>query len=133
MSLQYLEHKHIIITAENMKNPPKLAVDVEKWLKELVDLVNMKVLMGPYAVRCETLGNEGVTGIVCIETSHASIHVWDTDCTPFAKMDLYSCKYFDEQVVINHFKQFSPSKIYATIINRNEMEAKVEKSLIYNF
>ena len=117
--MQDLDHRHILVTAHGLATPPRTAAAVETWLRELVDLVGMKVLFGPHATRCETDGNEGCTGVVCIETSHASIHVWDTGCVPFAKMDLYSCKHFETQVVLDHFKQFGPEAIDFMVIDRN--------------
>jgi S-adenosylmethionine/arginine decarboxylase-like enzyme len=71
---------------------------VEALLNRVVDEVNMNTLMGPYVIRCNTVGNEGITGAVVIETSHCSIHLWDTGRVSF---DLYSCMDFDEQVVIS--------------------------------
>lgn len=118
--MQDLNHKHIIVTASGLASPPRTPAQVERWLTDLVAKVDMKVLMGPYALRCETDGNEGVTGIVCIETSHASIHVWDTGCIPFAKMDLYSCKDFDANVVVDHFADFGPTSIDVLVVDRNE-------------
>ena len=128
--MQDLNHLHIVVTAHGLANPPKTAVLVEDWLRELVDKVGMKILMGPYATRCITDGNEGCTGIVCIETSHASIHVWDTGCEPFAKMDLYSCKTFSAAIIIEHFSQFSPSSIEYVMIDRNDSSKIIEQNVI---
>jgi len=91
---------HIIITATNLKNVPKTPEIIIDWLNRLVKTVNMEILIPPKAVRCDDLGNEGVTGIVCIKTSHASIHVWDSGENPFLKCDLYSCATFEPQDVI---------------------------------
>lgn len=114
-----LNHQHIIVTASGLASPPRTAEAVVVWLAKLVDKVGMRILLGPYATRCETLGNEGVTGIVCIETSHSSCHFWDVDCVPFGKMDLYSCKDFDVQVVLDHFAEFDPDHIHYIVLDRN--------------
>jgi S-adenosylmethionine/arginine decarboxylase-like enzyme len=117
--MQNLNHKHIVVTAYNLKNPPKTSFEVERWLLKLVDAVNMKVLLGPFCTRCDTPGNEGVTGIVCIETSHASIHVWDNRQEPYAQMDLYSCDDFDTKAVFELLKEFKPFRIDGIVIDRN--------------
>lgn len=112
-------HKHLILSVHNMKNPPRTKEIIEEWLLELVEAIDMKLLMGPYATRCDTPGNEGVTGIVVIETSHVSIHCWDTVEKPFLKADIYSCKNFNEWTVKNMFMRFEPESIDFIIIDRN--------------
>ena len=64
-----LEHKHLIIRAE-LKNPPKCAEAIQDWMKVLVDKIGMKILMGPYAVYSDMVGNQGLTAVTIIETSH---------------------------------------------------------------
>lgn len=118
-----LDHKHILVAAYDLKNPPKTAEEVDVWLRRLVDLVGMKILMGPYSILCQTVGNEGVTGIVCIETSHASIHVWSECVKPFLRMDLYSCKDFDENQVIEMVREFKPYLIGFNVFDRNGLQA----------
>lgn len=117
--MQELNHKHMLVTAF-VKNPPTESARVEKWLLRLVEKVGMKVLIEPKAVKCDTLGNEGVTGIVCIETSHASIHVWSECDRPFLKMDLYSCKEFDPNAVIKMISEFTIEEIDWIVVDRND-------------
>ena len=59
---QILEHKHLIIRAE-LKNPPKCAEAIQDWMKLLVDKIDMKILMGPYAVYSDMVGNQGLTAV----------------------------------------------------------------------
>ena len=113
-----LNHKHIIVTA-HIKFPPVDAEIVDYWLRELVDKVDMKILFGPHTTYCETEGNVGVTGVVCIETSHASIHIWNEAEPPFLKFDLYSCKDFSSDVVIDHLNYFGLIDYEYMIIDRN--------------
>jgi S-adenosylmethionine/arginine decarboxylase-like enzyme len=103
----------------NLFSPPTSAQVIDEWLIELVKLVDMKILFGPHSTFCETEGNEGVTGVVCIETSHASIHVWHKLEKPFVKFDLYSCKDFSTEVVLNHLDQFGLNGYEYMIIDRN--------------
>lgn len=121
--MQDLDHKHLIVTA-TLRSPPRNVEEVENWMRRVVDAVGMKILFGPNVVRCDTPGNEGVTGIVCIETSHASIHVWDTIEIPFMKFDLYSCMRFDPNIVTDLIKEFDPYYFQTMLIDRNN-EIKV--------
>ena len=118
--MDHLNHKHIMLNGIDLQTPLRSAHLVIDWLLELVEKVGMKVLFGPNAVRCDTMGNEGVTGLVCIETSHASIHVWDSCDRMFFKADLYSCKDFDIQQVIEHCRVFGPVRVDYVVIDRNE-------------
>lgn len=94
-----LNHKHYILnaTANNILNNPLYTEEsINSILLQIVSLVNMKVFLGPYVKRCYTDGNEGITGAVVIETSHCSVHIWDTGEFRF---DLYSCSDFVEDDV----------------------------------
>jgi S-adenosylmethionine/arginine decarboxylase-like enzyme len=124
--VQDLDHKHLIITAA-VKRPPETAEEVEKWLLKVVDAVDMKVLMPPRAIRCDTPGNEGVTGLVCIETSHASIHVWSECDVPFLKFDIYSCKRFDPEMVNECISEFEPYWYESSLIDRNSSLSIIDK------
>jgi S-adenosylmethionine/arginine decarboxylase-like enzyme len=115
-----MNHQHIIISAHNLAKPPRTRVEMVAWLSEMVDAIGMKTLMGPYATRCETAGNEGVTGVVVIETSHISCHCWDSVEEPFLKADVYSCKEFDTKTVLEMFQRFRPSHIEYLGIDRND-------------
>ena len=76
MKNSLLIHKHLIIRAE-INNPPKDTEELSEWMKELTQLINMKIMLGPYVAYCETPGNRGITGVAVIETSHIAMHVWD--------------------------------------------------------
>lgn len=131
MGSQSLNHRHILLTARGLMAPPRTAEEATAWLEELVRKVHMKILLGPFATRCATPGNEGVTGVVVIETSHASIHVWDEAKVPFLKMDLYSCADFSSQTIIDHLRRFSPEVVDYMVIDRNTINRVVEKATTY--
>jgi S-adenosylmethionine/arginine decarboxylase-like enzyme len=92
----------------------------KNWLEKLVEIIDMKILIPPVAKYCDTFGNEGVTGTVVIETSHSSIHIWHKEQVPYIKMDVYSCKNFNPQDVIDFVNETMDliSGGY-TIIDRN--------------
>lgn len=100
-------HKHLVLTA-SVKDPTKDPEVIKVFLAELVKVVNMVTFLPPVAKYCDDPGNAGVTGVVVITTSHASVHVWDTG---LLQMDLYSCKEYDEMDVIKHIK------VYFDIVN----------------
>jgi S-adenosylmethionine/arginine decarboxylase-like enzyme len=110
-------HKHLIVDLE-LEFGDQSPTFVESWLRELVSLVDMEVLIDPIAEYCDIEGNEGVTGIVVITTSHASIHIWEDALK--AKFDLYSCKDFDLDTVLNHCKVLSAKRLSYLLIDRNQ-------------
>jgi S-adenosylmethionine/arginine decarboxylase-like enzyme len=92
-------HKHLLINA-SVRSPLTDARACEDWFRELVNVIDMKILVEPKAKYCETEGNEGVTGTVVIETSHASIHIWSKADPAYLRMDVYSCKDFEVKDVV---------------------------------
>jgi S-adenosylmethionine/arginine decarboxylase-like enzyme len=95
-----VEHKHILINAK-VNNPLNSYEEAIEFLNDLVAKVGMKVLMGPYAHYVTTPGNQGVTAIVGIETSHIAFHVWDEEQPARLQFDLYTCGALNKDVVIN--------------------------------
>lgn len=125
-----LDHRHIIVTAY-VTNPPMTAEDGENWLRELVDIVGMEILFDANALYCEDLGNEGVTGVVGLTTSHASFHSWHAAERPFMNLDLYSCKDFLVEDVLNHLTKFGAYECRYMVIDRNDGMNKVVNNGIY--
>ena len=62
------KHKHLIIRAE-VNRPITSEKEIKKWLKKLVNKIDMKIIKGPYAGYVTKEGNRGITGVVMIETS----------------------------------------------------------------
>jgi len=99
-----VEHKHILINAK-VNNSLASTEDAVSFLKDLVERVGMKILMGPHATYVDTPGNKGVTAIVGIETSHIAFHVWDEESPARLQFDLYTCGSLDKDVVIGAVKE----------------------------
>jgi S-adenosylmethionine/arginine decarboxylase-like enzyme len=114
-----LDHKHIIINAA-VKKPFMKVKETKTWLCELVEKVNMEIVVGPFAKYCKSDDNEGITGVVSIATSHASIHCWDKKDPPIVRFDLYSCDTFDKNVVLKHMEVFDPYFLDWVLIDRNK-------------
>ena len=64
-----LEHKHLIVRAE-IHHPPCNPSAMDDWMRQLVQDIRMKVLMGPFSVYSDMPGNQGLTSVTIIETSH---------------------------------------------------------------
>ena len=113
------KHKHLIIRAE-VKHPITSEWELRKWLKNLVKIIDMKIVGGPYTAYVTKEGNRGITGVVMIETSHISIHIWDETTPALVQCDIYSCAEFQQGEVIMHLDIMKPKKIEYMMIDRTE-------------
>lgn len=128
-----LNHKHMIISAI-ISTPATSPLFYETWLAELVEKIGMTILMGPYSVRVDYIGNTGCTGMVVIETSHASIHVFEAekpDDDHILKMDVYSCADFDPKVVMEHLSPFGIIGYDYMLIDRNGVASVLDSVISY--
>ena len=111
-------HKHLILRAEANKVPTNEDV-LTVWLKDFIESINMKILMGPYVKYCTMEGNRGITGIAVIETSHIAIHVWDEPVPALMQIDIYSCAEFDPYKIAEKIKSdFDVVKLDYKFLNR---------------
>ena len=111
-------HKPLIIRAEANRVPTD-EEQLTEWLKEFIDSIHMKILMGPYVKYCKMEGNRGITGIAVIETSHIAIHVWDEPNPALMQIDVYSCAEFDVDEIANKIKSdFDVVKLDYKYLNR---------------
>ena len=111
-------HQHLLIKCW-ITNPPKDTEILNKWFINLVHTVGMNVVAGPTSVYVDYPGNEGLTGTVTLATSHASIHIWDHYKIPMAQFDIYSCKPFKLEDVIDCFQPWGFVKAEWIMIDRN--------------
>ncbi len=124
-----LEHKHLIVRAE-LNNPPKCTSAIDLWMASLVEQIGMKILMGPYSVYSKMVGNQGLTAVTIIETSHIAMHVWD-DCDPaLMQMDVYTCSTLDINDVFKALEQFEPTKVEYKYIDREFSLTLLDKGSI---
>lgn len=122
-------HQHVLVHMK-LRKPFTTTVEVSNWLTRIVSAVGMEILNGPHSVRCDDLGNEGVTGTIVLSTSHSSIHIWDTTAPAYANFDLYSCKYFTIDDLMPLLLEMDPSFISYTFIDRNISPVAILKSSI---
>jgi S-adenosylmethionine/arginine decarboxylase-like enzyme len=102
--------RHVKVLGRGASSLLGSAKAVETMLREMVDLLGMRLLGAPHLYEVEPeiakLGVEpfedegGVTGVCVLSTSHCSIHTWPL--RPFFVMDVYSCRDFDAAVVEQH-------------------------------
>lgn len=112
-------HKHFILNA-TVKNPINDEQSCNKFLTDLVEIVDMEVLVPATSKYCDIPGNEGVTGTIIITTSHMSIHIWPQEPKPYIRMDVYSCKDFDHTKIIEYVdKSMGIVEKGGCIIDRN--------------
>lgn len=112
-----LEHKHLIVRAE-LNNPPRCTTAIEAWMRKLVEAIDMKILMGPYAVYSDMEGNRGLTAVTIIETSHIALHVWDEVTPALMQLDVYTCSTLDINDVFSAIQFWDPTKIEYKYIDR---------------
>ena len=112
-------HKHLIIRAA-VNEPITSEKELKKWLRDLVKIIKMKIIKGPYASYVSKEGNRGITGIVMIETSHISIHIWDEPTPALVQCDVYSCAEFQQGEVIMHLGIMKPKKIEYMMVDRSK-------------
>src|SRR5437764_9489382 len=104
--------RHVKVLGRGSSSMLGNAGAVESTLRELVDLLGMRLLGQPHMYEVETeiakLGVEpfedegGVTGVCVLSTSHCTVHTWPL--RPFFVMDVYSCRDFDTRLVEKHLQ-----------------------------
>ena len=113
-----LVHKHLIVRAE-IKKPPQSESYFEGWLRDFIESIQMKILMGPFVKYSDMPGNEGLTGGAIIETSHVIMHCWDKVEPPIMQLDVYSCGEFDPETICNKIDEdFAVHKIEYKFLDR---------------
>jgi S-adenosylmethionine/arginine decarboxylase-like enzyme len=86
--------------------------------------------MGPFSVYSNMVGNQGLTAVTIIETSHIAMHVWD-DCEPaLMQMDVYTCSTLDINDVFKVLEQFEPTKVEYKYIDREFSLTLLNKGVI---
>ena len=126
-------NKHVLVTGYLTEAPgPAFVPALHDWFLRLVEAVDMKVLIDPICVWCNDEGNEGVTGMVGITTSHSSIHFWSGEPS-YYKFDLYSCKDFALESVAEMLKELGTYKFTYTVVDRTDDEHPVIDSGVIHF
>ncbi len=123
-------HKQIIISGY-VTNPPKDTVYMKLWFEKLIQKIDMKILDGPHLVYCDMEGNRGLTGIAIIETSHIALHSWDEISPGLIELDIFSCKNFDSNDVIDAIREFGLVGIDFKCIDRTHQLTDEKMWVVY--
>ena len=120
-----LVHKHIILRIEAKRPPEEL--ELKKWMIELVDKIDMKILAGPISADITTIeGNKGPTCVCIIETSHMACHVWNEPDPALIQLDVYTCGPFDPNAVLEHIQVWEPVKVEYKYLDREHSLTEIE-------
>jgi len=124
-----VEHKHLLIRAEVDNCPMKGELGyVLTWMNDLISKINMKLMHGPNISYVDQVGNRGITCMALIETSHIVLHIWDEKKPGLFQLDVYSCKSFDLNIVIESLKaSFSVKKIQYKFLDRKSDLVLIEE------
>lgn len=120
-----LVHKHIILRIEAKRPPEEL--ELKKWMIELVDKIDMKILAGPISADITTIeGNKGPTCVCIIETSHMACHVWNEPDPALIQLDVYTCGPFNPNAVLEHIQVWEPVKVEYKYLDREHSLTEIE-------
>jgi S-adenosylmethionine/arginine decarboxylase-like enzyme len=112
-----LVHKHLIVRAE-VEHAPTERSWTERWLKQLVEKIGMKVCAGPISQYVDMPGNRGMTAVVIIETSHIAVHFWDEPSPNLMQFDVYTCGPINPQDVLEELETFGVQKVEYKFLDR---------------
>ena len=112
-----MKHQHLIVRA-TVEQPPTDQILARLQLTDLVELIDMRILAGPYSEYSSLPGNQGLTVAAIIETSHIVLHTWDEQSPALVQLDVYSCKALDINRVFDWFKQYKPATLEYKFLDR---------------
>lgn len=112
------QHWHMTATGVFLPNAAITGFTVQNFLRQIIRDVRMHCVTGPWTYESDVVGNEGISGIAMLDTSHTSMHCW-TKPEPNFTFDLYSCKPFLTEDTFPAFERHGVSWVRYTMINRN--------------
>ena len=123
--VKLLKHEHVLIQAR-VNNPPTDIEVAKKWVKELIEKIDMELLNGPHAEYVDDVGNKGITVMALIKTSHIVMHVWDETDPALLQLDVYSCASLNVNKVREHLEQFDVVKCDWMFLDREHGFKEIE-------
>ena len=82
----------------------------------------MNVISGPHVVYSDMLDNEGFTAVAVLDFSHLSIHTWDKVDPALIEFDLFSCKDFDVNIVLDKLNEFCIITSSQLVVDRDAFD-----------
>jgi S-adenosylmethionine/arginine decarboxylase-like enzyme len=122
-----MKHQHLIVRA-TVEQPPTDQILARLQLQDLVELIDMRILAGPYSEYSPLKGNQGLTVAAIIETSHIVLHTWDEQDPALVQLDVYSCKALDITKVFDWFNQYKPRTLEYKFLDREGGLREIEQS-----
>jgi S-adenosylmethionine/arginine decarboxylase-like enzyme len=108
--------KHIHLLIQGTVTDQLTESSLQTLILTIIDKIDMEILGGPFIYRSEVIGNEGLTAITAITTSHIVVHTWDTG---LIQIDVYSCKDFKIKDIINILQTMSIIDIKTKLLDRS--------------
>lgn len=115
------QHKQVIIRAY-VNNPPTEREQLSEWCRQVISTVGMKVIGGPLTVYSDMDGNKGFTSVAILDFSHLAIHTWDEISPALIEFDLFSCKDFDSQDIVDMLNQFDIVSYSVMSVDRDHFD-----------
>jgi S-adenosylmethionine decarboxylase proenzyme len=112
-------HLIIDVIVKDIKNPNLCSENIiEEYLDECIKISDMEEVAS-MLYKFEPNDNlNGITSIRALSTSHISIHTWPEN--NYISIDLFSCKYFNVDNIIEYTKNyFNAKRLDISIINRD--------------
>jgi S-adenosylmethionine/arginine decarboxylase-like enzyme len=82
----------------------------------------MNVISGPHVVYSDMVDNEGFTAVAVLDFSHLSIHTWDKVNPALIEFDLFSCKDFDVNIVLDKLNEFDIITSSQLVVDRDTFD-----------
>lgn len=117
-----MKHRHLLVNSTFDSIPFKTTAFTADWIRGIVKKIGMEMLYAPRAVMCDKKGNEGISAFCLITTSHISLHTWDQVSPNSLQLDVYSCKNFDINLVLDELKLFNPISLKYKFLDRDNFD-----------
>jgi S-adenosylmethionine/arginine decarboxylase-like enzyme len=127
-----------------LHNEKEDLVKVENLIKNILLGLDMKIIDVPHVYYLdEPINNKGITSVTSIETSHISLHIWDTPepgqlinkkSKSLLQFDIYTCGTLTKKQakgVIKKLSIYMPTRIDVDVLNRKN-KLKMEYSMSWN-
>ena len=95
-----------------VNDPIKTVRENNKFVRDIAHLLKMKIVSGPHSKYIADKGNEGVSSVTIIKTSHICVHSWDKISPGIIHLDIFSCKKFNVREIKTFLmERFNISKL----------------------
>jgi len=95
--------------------PIKSVKENNIFVKDVAKILDMNIIAGPYSKYISDKGNEGVSSVTIIKTSHICVHSWDKIKPGLIHLDIFSCKDFNTVNIVKFLrKRFNARNIKVT-------------------